>query len=590
MTEATDRRRISLDIEGMTCGSCVPHVEERFAAVDGVTEMDVRYPEGSAQLTVEVDVDPDALVEALTGTPYSATLAVDAVVDVVVDVAREAVVDAADGGRNGVGGGGHDGRLLAVVGGGSAGFAAAIRAVEAGARVVMIQEGTIGGTCVNVGCVPSKTLIRAGEARHMQASHPFDGVAHAEAPVDWARVRQGKDDLVSALRKAKYEDVLAAYPEITLIEGRGVFDENGALHLADGAQIKADATVVATGSSAWIPDVPGLADAGYLDSTALLDVEELPASLVVLGAGSVGLELAQAYARLGVRVTVLARSRLLSHGDQDVSEELAEQLRAEGIDVRTGVTVARVERTEHGRCLTISPSGHVADKANPVSPDALTPMAPDTTTVVADEVLVAVGRIANSRNMGLEHAGVALGPAGEILVDAQQRTANPHIYAAGDVTGGAMHVYVAAKAGNVAADNALGGSESSDFSVLPQVTFTDPGVAVVGLTEEEARARGVEPLVSKLPLEHVPRALAARDTRGFIKLVADASTRRIIGAHILAPEAGEMIMEPAMAIRFGLTIEDITSMLHPYLTLSEGIKLAALTFDKDVEKLSCCAV
>ena len=183
-----------------------------------------------------------------------------------------------------------------------------------------------------------------------------------------------------------------------------------------------------------------------------------------------------------------------------------------------------------------------------------------------------------------------MGPVREIIVDDQLRTANPRVFAAGDVTGGPMHVYVAARAGSVAAANALGAHESLDLSVVPVVTFTDPAVASVGQTEASARAAGIEPLVSMLPLEHVPRALAARDTRGFVKLVADAATRQIIGAHIVAAEAGDMIMEPALAIRFGLTIDDLTSTLHPYLTLGEGIKLAALTFEKDVAKLSCCAV
>ena len=461
---------------------------------------------------------------------------------------------------------------LAVLGGGSAGFAAAIRAVELGARVAMVNEGTIGGTCVNVGCIPSKTVIRAAEARHVQSHHGFDGVARSEEPVDWARIRAGKDDLVTALRTAKYENVLRGYPEITLIEGRGVLDEEGRVRLSHGTPVPGERVVVATGSSPWAPDVPGLAGAGYLDSTALLDLGELPGSLAVLGAGSVGVELAQAYARLGVRVTILARSRVLSTEDPDVSAELTRHLRDEGIGVATHVTLESVERTASGRLIHYRAG------------DA------EATSLEADKILVAAGRRPNTDAIGLETAGVELGPSLEIVVDAELRTSNPRVFAAGDVTGGPMHVYVAAHAASLAAENALGGAKTLDLSVLPQVTFTSPAVASVGLTEEEAREAGMEPLVSKLPLEHVPRALAARDTRGFVKLVADAATRRIVGAHILAAEAGEMIMEPALAVRFGLTIEDLTSTLHPYLTLSEGIKLAALTFEKDVAMLSCCAV
>jgi mercuric reductase len=210
--------------------------------------------------------------------------------------------------------------------------------------------------------------------------------------------------------------------------------------------------------------------------------------------------------------------------------------------------------------------------------------------VTVDELLVATGRRANTRGFGLEEAGVQLGEQGQIVVDEYLRTSVPAIYAAGDVTGEPMYVYVAAHAGALAAENALtGNAQPIDLTAVPKVTFTDPAVASVGLTDDEAKSRGVETLTSLLPLEHVPRALAARDTRGFIKLVADAETRRLLGAQILAAEAGELITEPTLAIRYGLTIEDITSTLHPYLTLSEGIKLAAQTFDKDVAKLSCCA-
>lgn len=211
-------------------------------------------------------------------------------------------------------------------------------------------------------------------------------------------------------------------------------------------------------------------------------------------------------------------------------------------------------------------------------------------TVSAEQLLVATGRRANTRGVGVDRAGVSLGSKREIRVDTYLCTSNPDVYAAGDVIGDPMFVYVAAYAGSLAADNALNGNTRSyDLSALPRVTFTDPAVAAVGLTEEQAVAAGQRPITAVLPLDSVPRALAARDTRGFIRLVADASSRRLIGAHILAAEAGEMITEATLAIRFGLTIDDLASSFHPYLTLSESLKLAAQAFDKDVAKLSCCA-
>lgn len=557
MTDQT--RTVSLGVHGMTCLGCERHVESRLSAVEGVVSVDVSYKAARALVGVLRTLEASTLSDALEGTPYSAS--------VIESNGAGEPKDTIAHGRD------PDAEYdIVVVGGGSAGFAAAIRAVENDARVVMINAGTIGGTCVNVGCVPSKTLIRAAESAHIAAAHPFEGVERNPPAVDWTRVRRGKDDLVAALRASKYEDVLAAYPEITFIPARGVLEGDAVIAIDDGRRIRGGAVVLATGSSPWAPDIPGLRAAGYLDSTALLDIESLPASLIVLGAGSVGLELAQAYSRLGSEVTVLARSRLLSGQDPEVSEELERHLRAEGVTIHTNVTVASVEAAPGGRRVRFA-----------------TPSEAEQTLDVS-QILVASGRRANTGGLGLEAAGVKIGARGEVLVDASQRTSNPRVFAAGDVTGGPMHVYVAAKAAQVAVDAALGVGAELDLTVLPEVTFTDPAVASVGLTEEDARNAGYDPISSRLPLDQVPRALAARNTKGFVKLVADAHSRRILGAQIVAPEAGEMIMEPAMAVRFGLTIDDLTSLLHPYLTHAEAIKLAALTFDKDVKQLSCCAV
>ena len=343
------------------------------------------------------------------------------------------------------------------------------------------------------------------------------------------------------------------------------------VRLADGRTLSAGKILVATGAEAASPAIPGLAEAGHLDNVSAMVLERLPASLIVIGAGFIAVELGQMFARLGVAVTILARqNRVLSKEDPEIGTALADYLRAEGIDVRTGTTVDRVDRPG---CYRVQASRNGQTEA-----------------LEAEQLLVATGRRARTAGFGLDTLGVSLGKKGEIVVDDHLETSVPGVYAAGDVVGEPMFVYVAAYGGALAAENALtGNTRRLDLTGVPSVTFTDPAVASVGLTEAEARARGIEPLVSRLPMEHVARALAARDTRGFVKLVADPATRKILGAQILASEAGEMITEPVLAIRFGLTIEDITSTFHPYLTLSEGIKLAAQTFDKDVGRLSCCA-
>ena len=460
---------------------------------------------------------------------------------------------------------------LFIVGGGSAAFAAAIRGAELGARVAMAEVGTLGGTCVNVGCVPSKTLIRAAEANHRRTRHPFQGIAATDGQPDWTVVREEKDALVTGMRETKYRDVLRSYEAVTLFEQWATVTSGTSITLADGREVTAGKLVVATGASPWAAPIPGLVEAGYLDSTSAMALETLPSSLIVIGASAVGLELAQMFLRLGVRVTVLeALPRIVPAEDAAIGDALAEYLAAEGMEIHAGVTIERVERNGS---YTVRFSQD--DRAS---------------TATAEQLLVATGRRANTKGFGLDDVGVTLGKRGEVLVNEYLQTANPDIYAAGDVTGEPMFVYVAAYGGTTAAENALtGDARPFDLTALPKVTFTDPQVASVGFTEEEIRYQGAEPLTAELPLEHVPRALAARDTRGFVKLVADASTRKIVGAHILASEAGEMITELALAVQFGLTIENLTSAFHPYLTLSEGIKLAAQTFDKDVAKLSCCA-
>ena len=461
---------------------------------------------------------------------------------------------------------------IAIVGGGSAGFAAAIKGAELGARVGLIEGGTLGGTCVNVGCVPSKTLIRAAEAQHRRIHHGFRGIPTTDGRPDWPTVRAEKDALVAELRQTKYWNVLRAYPSITLFQERAALVSAREVRLASGRTLTAGKIVITTGASPWAPPIPGLAEAGYMDNASAMALERLPESLIVIGASAVGLELAQMFARLGAQVTVLeALPRVVPAEDADIGNALADYLRSEGLGVYTDVRVDRVSRGRDGYEVQY----HAGSDAR---------------TRRAEQLLVATGRRANSAGFGLEGIGVTLGKKAEIVVNDFLQTTSADIYAAGDVIGDPMFVYVAAHGGALAAENALTeNGRRYDLSALPKVTFTDPAVASVGLTEDQARAQETEPLTSKLPLEHVPRALAARDTRGFVKLVADGATQKIIGAHILAAEAGEMITEPALAIKFGLTIEDLTSTFHPYLTLSEGIKLAAQTFDKDVAKLSCCA-
>jgi len=554
-------KNINLEIQGMTCNNCATHVRHALSEVPGVLEINLPgWQSGRAMVTVEEPVQSEALIQAVQQAGYRASEQVEI-------TAPEQKVSI---GNQTEPGGNHPFDLM-VIGGGSAGFAAAIKAVEHGARVTLIEASTIGGTCVNVGCVPSKTLIRAIESYHQAATHRFLGVETSAGRLQWPLVIAHKDALVNEMRQAKYIDVLKGYPEITYIQGHARLTGGNQVEI-DGKLYNPDKIVLATGAHPWAPPIPGLNDAGYLTSTTAIKLKELPRSMIVLGANAVGLELAQVFARAGVLVSVVELlPRIAPFEDEEISTALRSYLEEEGLRIATGAKIEQVERKDGRYQLNGTQDG------DPISLDA-------------EQLLVATGRRPNTANFGLEQAGVRLGKNGEILVDEHLRTDNPDVYAAGDVTGRDMFVYVAAYSGGLAAENALNGFEKEyDASYIPRVTFTDPQIASAGLTEQQARQQGMEVKVSTLSMKYVPRALAARDTRGLIKLVADAATDKLLGAHILAPEAGEIIQNAVLAIRFDITVEQLRNTMFPYLTNAEGIKLTALAFEKDVAMLSCCA-
>lgn len=464
---------------------------------------------------------------------------------------------------------------LLVIGSGGAAFAASIKATEMGKRVLMVERGVIGGTCVNIGCVPSKTLLRAAETFYTAAHHPFKGVETRAVGVNLAQIVAQKNELVGELRAEKYED---------LIESYGWQLERGEAHFVDaqtvevnGKAIRAESFLIATGASPAIPAIAGLEEAGYLTSTSALELKEVPGSLAIIGSGYIALELGQFFHHLGVQVTLMQRSsRILKGYDPEIAQVMQEVLDQQGLRVLTGAQINRVEKTAGGkRRIIASVNGH-------------------NQTIEVDQILVATGRKPNTAALQLQKAGVKTDGAGAILVNDELRTSNPHIWAAGDVRAGALqYVYVAAYEGALVAENALEGAGRNgrkvDLSAVPAVTFTTPAVATVGLTEAQAQAAGFEVITSTLPLTAVPRALINHDVTGAFKLVVDAVTRQVLGVHIVAENAGDVIYAGTLAVKARLSVEDLTSTFAPYLTMAEGIKLAAQTFNRDVSKLSCCA-
>jgi mercuric reductase len=460
---------------------------------------------------------------------------------------------------------------LAVIGAGSAGFSAAITAADDGARVALIGYGTIGGTCVNVGCVPSKAMIRAMDVMHVPAvADRFDGVSASSKVTDWAAAIRQKQALVDDLRAAKYTDVLPNYNSVHYVEGAAAFAEGGALTV-DGTAIDAKKVVIATGSRPHVPDIDGLDIVTHFDSTSILALETLPASLIVMGGGYIGVELAQVFARAGTKVTIVTRRGLLPEMEPEIGDALTGFFADEGITVRDGLSYDSVSEDSDGITLNVTTKNGAE-------------------AIRAEKLLLATGRVPNTDMLQLGKGGIKTNGRGGIDVDANMLTSRDGVYAVGDVTGRDQFVYMAAYGAKIAAKNAMNGNSMTyDNAVVPAVVFCDPQVASVGLTEAAAIAAGHQVRTSVLPLEHVPRALAARDTRGLIKLIADQDSKKLLGAHILAPEGSDSIQTAALAIKAGMTYEELGAMIFPYLTTVEGLKLASQTFDKDVAKLSCCA-
>jgi mercuric reductase len=537
-----------LRIEGMTCDHCAETVRRALGRLPGV-RAEVSFAEGLARVDSDGRASQAELVGAVAAAGFS--------------VAPSAPTSNAGTSRDG------DGLDVAILGSGSGAFAAAIRAAERGARVTMIEAGTVGGTCVNVGCVPSKILLRGAHVAHTQREHPFAGVGRTRPPVDRAAMVAQQQARVAELRRAKYEDLVAANPAIELVRGFAAFEDAQTLRIAgpDGSAraLRADRFLIATGASPAVPPIPGLAESPFWSSTEALVAEELPRHLLVLGGSLVAVELAQAFRRLGAEVTLMARSTLLSKEDPALGAGLAEALEGEGVEVMLHTVPTSVRHDANGFHL---------DTVHGV--------------VSGDRLLLGVGRSPNTARLGLEHVGVVT-PDGAILVDEHLRTNVPNVYAVGDCTNLPQFVYVAAAAGTRAAINMTGGDATLDLATMPAVAFTDPQVAWVGLSEAEASRLGLSVESRTLPLDNVPRALANFDTRGFVKLVAEAGSGRLLGAQVLAAEGGEVIQAAALALRARMTVHDLADQLFPYLTMVEGLKLAAQTFTRDVKQLSCCA-
>ena len=540
-------------IEGMSCVDCEKTIAKALTGA-GAQQVKVSWRDGRAMLDAAGTSD-DKLKAAVEEAGYRV---------VSIEAARREKRESAPL----VGDKTNDYDLV-VIGSGSAAFSAAIQASESGHKVALVESNVVGGTCVNVGCVPSKAMLAPADHFHRAAHHPFTGIATAARSFDLGQMVESKAALVDHLRQEKYLDLAATYA-FPILHGRAQFTDAETLDCG-GEAIRATRYIVATGASPSVPPIPGLAASEYLTSTTALELREAPKHLIVLGAGPVALEMGQLFLHLGSQVTFITRGEIASREEPETSEVLRSVLEEEGATIHTRAEVIKVSSQGEVKTVLIRAGGgqlHVS----------------------GDRILVATGRRPNTAGLGLERAGIETTARGAVRVDEFLSTTNPRVWAAGDVTGHPQFVYLAAREGNAAARNALEDAQVKlDLRSLPRVIFMSPTFAAAGLTDKQANEQGIECECRVLPMSAVPRALVNRDTRGFVKIVAERATGRIVGASVVADGAGDVIQAAVYAIQFGLTTDAVADTWAPYLTFAEAFKLAAQTFKRDVSKLSCCA-
>ncbi len=526
-----------LEIFGMSCVHCEKTLTEALMKISGVAGVErVSWENNEAIIKISDNLDQDELAKQVKKAGYQ--LNNISILRAPSETNRDSKFD------------------VVIIGAGSAGFSAAIKAAELGKQTALIGSGTIGGTCVNIGCVPSKFII----------SKAYSGNT-------WDRIKIERDKLVAMLRQEKYQNVLESYSgNITYFHETASFINRDSIRLSDGRTITGKKYIITTGSKPQFPDIPGISDIAPLDSTGLLFIEELPESLVIVGGRFIALELGQVFSRLGVKVTILQRSsRLIPQYDPIISETIENIFRSHGIEVITGTKLLSALRKGNKKILRYRIQGKMRE-------------------VSGNQILFATGRLGNTESLNLAAAEVKLDSSKYIVTDEFLRTSNHRIFAAGDVLDTPGLVYVAAREGQTALRNALSREPNVlDYGAVPEVIFTRPQIARVGVSEEEALEKGIPILTTRFLIADTPYGLVNNDRKGVIKLIKNTDSSRLIGAEIMSSDAGNMIQAVTVAVKARMTIEDLIDTYFPYLTAVEGIKLGAIIFSKDVQKLSCCA-
>jgi dihydrolipoamide dehydrogenase len=451
---------------------------------------------------------------------------------------------------------------IIVIGSGPGGYVCAIRAAQLGLNVACVEKrATLGGTCLNIGCIPSKALLQSSE-NFAALSHDFadHGITAGSISLDLARMQARKGEVVTA--NVKGVEFLFKKNKVTWLKGEGKLLGDGKVDVA-GTPYTAKSIVIATGSDSTPLRGVEVDETHIVTSTGALEIGTVPAHLVVIGGGVIGLELGSVWRRLGAEVTVIEYlDRITPTMDTEISKAFQRILAKQGLKFKLGSKVTAAEKTGSGVTLTVEPA-----KGGPAE------------QIIADLVLLAIGRTAYTAGLGLAEAGVACDDRGRVTTDAHFATNIPGIYAIGDVIAGPMLAHKAEDEGVALAEILAGQSGHVNYNAIPSVIYTWPEVASVGATEEELKAAGTAYTVGKFPFTANGRARAMGDTDGFVKILADKSTDRVLGAHILGPDAGTLIAEMVTAMEFGASAEDVARICHAHPTLSEAVKEAALAVE-----------
>lgn len=461
---------------------------------------------------------------------------------------------------------------LIIIGGGAGAFAAAIKANELKAKTALINSGLpLGGTCVNVGCVPSKALLWAGEIMHNAEHHGVPGIELERKQFNFKTVVKDELALVEKLRTEKYERVLKNLEHVTFMEDKAKFTSSETVEV-NGEELSAEKFIIATGSTATAPPIEGIKETGYITHIEALKLDKQPRELIVIGAGAVGLEFAQMYARFGTKVTLLQRGPVIfPPGEKELTDHLAKLLTKEGVSVMTNAEVSKAAKEDDKKVVHYTVNGNAH-------------------SVVADEILLATGKTPNTDKLGLDKAGVTVNDRKAVQVSSTFKTSQVNISAVGDVTDLSLRLETTAgREGSLAAENVLSGARKSiEYNTVPYTVFTDPQYASVGFTEDQQMKELGTCACRTVSFADIPKAILTHRTEGMIKMSIHPETKVIMGVHILAPHAGDLIAQAMVLIQNKNTIDDVTNSMPVFPTLSEAIKIVAMSFTKDISKLSCC--